>query len=43
VCVLDLYDAAGYRRVSPFGRYEKEPLAVAFEKRLEPAMARTGA
>jgi ribosomal protein S18 acetylase RimI-like enzyme len=35
---VELYRAAGYRRVPPFGRYEREPLAVAFEKRLRPAM-----
>lgn len=29
-----LYDASGYRRIAPFGRYRDEPLAVAFEKRL---------
>jgi polar amino acid transport system permease protein len=29
-----LYEAAGYRRIAPFGRYRDEPLAVGFEKQL---------
>jgi hypothetical protein len=32
------YRSAGYRSAQRFGRYRDEPLAVAFEKLLEPAL-----
>jgi len=40
---LALYYAAGYDEARPFGRYENEPLAVAFEKLKPPVPARVAA